>query len=293
MTNNWFSVIIPTYNRADFIKTSVESVLNQKYQNLELIIIDDGSNDDTKLIVESYSNPKIKYFYQSNQGRCFARNKGIEMASYDWVCMLDSDDIFLDNHLDVLNNLIETNLNFNVFATDQTIEGEKRKYFTKEYSNPSYIITFKDFMFTNPLALNQICFNKKNVSTRFYSKEDIPISEDWLFFRELTLKYSIFKSNIITNDVSIHPLRSVNIIDTEKFVYYNNYSTLIFINNNDIANDIANKILANNYLMCANILLSNKLKKKGIEYFNKSLKYKNTYFNSLFYKAIFKIILLK
>ena len=74
------SVILPTYNRAHLIKRSVESILNQTYENIELIIIDDGSTDNTKEVIESLNDKRIVYIYQKNQGCCAARNKGIEVA---------------------------------------------------------------------------------------------------------------------------------------------------------------------------------------------------------------------
>lgn len=93
------SVIIPTYNRAHLIKRSVESVLNQTYKNLELIIVDDGSTDNTKEVIDSFNDKRIVYVKQENQGACAARNKGIDTAKGKYVAFQDSDDVW---HLDKL-----------------------------------------------------------------------------------------------------------------------------------------------------------------------------------------------
>ena len=74
------SIIIPTYNRKSFLIHAINSVLNQTYQNLELIIIDDGSSDKTENIIKK-KYPKIKFYKQKNKGVSAARNKGIKMAS--------------------------------------------------------------------------------------------------------------------------------------------------------------------------------------------------------------------
>ncbi len=86
------SVIIPTYNRADLIKESIESVLNQTYQDFEVIVVDDGSTDNTKEVVALFS-PRVKYLYQINTGLpSKARNSGILEANGEYIAFLDSDD---------------------------------------------------------------------------------------------------------------------------------------------------------------------------------------------------------
>lgn len=90
------SIITPTYNRADFLKQTIESVLAQSYKNIEHVIIDDGSTDNTKALIEKYLDTgKVRYFYQDNSGQSVARNKGLKEAEGDFVCFLDSDDYFL------------------------------------------------------------------------------------------------------------------------------------------------------------------------------------------------------
>ncbi len=80
------SVIIPTYNRAEKLKLAVKSVLNQTYQDFELIIVDDGSDDNTKEIVKSFKNSKIRYYKnRTNKGPGAARNKGIKYAKGKYI----------------------------------------------------------------------------------------------------------------------------------------------------------------------------------------------------------------
>jgi glycosyltransferase involved in cell wall biosynthesis len=94
------SIIIPTYNRSNFMLECLDSIWKQTYNNYEVIIVDDGSTDNTRDILKaSIQDNRIIYFYQKNQGAARARNKGIESASGKFITFLDSDDCFLPNKL--------------------------------------------------------------------------------------------------------------------------------------------------------------------------------------------------
>jgi glycosyltransferase involved in cell wall biosynthesis len=94
------SVLIPTYNRADKVCKSVESVLAQSYADLEVIVVDDGSSDDTDKTLVRIFGDRIRYFYQANCGVSKARNKGIEEARGEWIAFLDSDDLWENDKLE-------------------------------------------------------------------------------------------------------------------------------------------------------------------------------------------------
>ena len=107
-----FSIIIPTYNREKLIGLAINSVINQTFIDWELIIIDDGSADKTKEVVKPYLKDKrVKYFFQKNAERSSARNNGILKSQGKYICFLDSDDKFLTNHLQDLNDLIQGKYN--------------------------------------------------------------------------------------------------------------------------------------------------------------------------------------
>ena len=98
LENNKVSIIIPIYNAEKYLKNCIDSVLMQTYENIEIILINDGSNDYSENICKSYL-PKyknIKYFYQQNKGVSIARNNGIKNASGDFIYFLDADDT-IDN----------------------------------------------------------------------------------------------------------------------------------------------------------------------------------------------------
>jgi len=88
------SVIIPTYNRAAKVRKAIESVLNQTFSDLEVVVVDDGSTDDTGRILQETYGDRIRYFAQANQGASAARNKGLAEARGEWIALLDSDDLW-------------------------------------------------------------------------------------------------------------------------------------------------------------------------------------------------------
>ena len=112
--NPLVSIIIPTYNAEKYIKTAINSALRQTYQNIEIIVIDDGSIDRTKNIVQSIQDPRLNYFYQKNQGQSAARNTGIKIAKGEYIALLDADDLFLPEKIEKQVNFLETHLDCGV-----------------------------------------------------------------------------------------------------------------------------------------------------------------------------------
>ena len=95
------SVVIATYNRANYLAETIDSVLGQSFQKFELILVDDGSTDETRRIVAPYGS-RVRYLYQENRGPSAARNLGARNASAGWISIQDSDDLCLPNHLETL-----------------------------------------------------------------------------------------------------------------------------------------------------------------------------------------------
>ena len=111
------SVIIPTFNRSNFIIEALESIFIQEYFPLEIIIVDDGSTDDTKKVLKPYLD-RIQYIYQENKGLGPARNRGIEKATGEYIAFLDSDDRWKPNKLKVQVDLLNVKPNIAVVCTD-------------------------------------------------------------------------------------------------------------------------------------------------------------------------------
>ena len=113
----YFSIIIPLYNKAFYIVNTLKSVLNQSYTNFEIIVINDGSTDDSEAKVLELNDSRIQFYNQKNLGASVARNLGIEKAKYDYIAFLDADDLWMDNHLEILKTLIHNFPNAGIFAS--------------------------------------------------------------------------------------------------------------------------------------------------------------------------------
>lgn len=171
-----YSIIIPTYNRAGFLNRPISSVLNQTYTNWELIIIDDGSTDNTKNIVDRYSDPRIHYIYQDNQERSAARNNGIIKAKGEYICFLDSDDYYLENHLNDINTFILENQKKEFIFTNfqYLIDGVQTKYEIEAYEQGYSII---DYILCNPIATGRAVVKSELLHTNQFNP-NIRIGED-------------------------------------------------------------------------------------------------------------------
>ncbi|WP_254904749.1 glycosyltransferase family 2 protein [Clostridium tyrobutyricum] len=114
--NDLVSVIIPMYNSEKYIEITIKSILNQTYDNIEIIIIDDGSVDKSAFIVKEminkYKNHKIYYFYQNNSGVSCARNTGIKKSKGKYIAFIDSDDLWLETKIEKqIKAMIKNNMN--------------------------------------------------------------------------------------------------------------------------------------------------------------------------------------
>jgi glycosyltransferase involved in cell wall biosynthesis len=133
-----FSVIIPLYNKAAYIERAIQSVLSQTFQEFELIVVDDGSTDDSStqlsvisqqlLVAAPEIYKKIKVIQQQNQGVSTARNNGVKLAKYDYIAFLDADDSWELTYLEEMNGLIATYPNAGIYGSGYFIvkNGKKR-----------------------------------------------------------------------------------------------------------------------------------------------------------------------
>ncbi|AMK75093.1 MULTISPECIES: glycosyltransferase family 2 protein [Methylomonas] len=111
------TVIMPTYNRKKFIGEAIQSVLDQSFQDFELIVVDDGSTDQTSEVVQAFVSEKIKYIYQSNCGRSNARNRALSLARGYYIAFLDSDDLYLPEKLALQIDYMDTHPDIGMIYT--------------------------------------------------------------------------------------------------------------------------------------------------------------------------------
>jgi len=136
MSKPLISVVIPCYNAEKYIKETIESVLTQRFEEFELIIMNDGSTDLSEKIIQAFDDKRIRYFYQKNAGVSTARNEGIKKSLGKYIAFLDADDLYLENNLSKKVEILESNpfvklihsaeIKFDTF-TQKTIEIVKGK----------------------------------------------------------------------------------------------------------------------------------------------------------------------
>ncbi|KPQ01376.1 glycosyltransferase [Marinobacter sp. HL-58] len=132
-TSPLVSIITPTYNRADFIEQAVNSVLAQTFTNFELLIVDDGSTDNTwDLLEPALADSRVRYFHQENQGQSVARNLALVEAKGDFVCFLDSDNYWPAEKLEQQVELFREHPDYDVIYGDIIVIDEDGKEVTRK-----------------------------------------------------------------------------------------------------------------------------------------------------------------
>ncbi len=185
-----FSVIIPAYNCADTIKNAVDSVLNQSCDNIEMIIVNDGSTDSTADVLNeiSMSDGRVKVFYQKNSGPAEARNFGIKNSSGDYVLFLDSDDKFTADAFEKINwylNDNETQMLIFGFSQIFTDSGKRKNYcFDSMYAENLSDIGDRFGALYRSDVLNQVwnkAFLRKMLIENNITFPDLKYGEDRIF----------------------------------------------------------------------------------------------------------------
>lgn len=201
-----YSVIIPVFNKANTICESIDSILNQKSKNYEIIVVNDGSTDNLHDVLEKYKNI-IRIIDQKNGGVSVARNTGIKNANGDYICFLDADDLWLDNHLKTLDTLIEKYNTFNYFITSNIVTKCNGQHL---YSNRSLADLDNDFICDNLLKLlnvygdfivntNCICVKKDFLLDKnLFFEPNIKIGED----TDMWYRISLYTPVVFTKTVT-------------------------------------------------------------------------------------------
>jgi glycosyltransferase involved in cell wall biosynthesis len=145
------SVIIPTYNRAALLKKALQSILDQTFHSYEIIVVDDGSTDDTRDAVAAFASPKIRYLRQENKGRSHARNLALAEARGEYIAFLDSDDMFTRDKLEKQVALLDANPEYGMaYASARVLDDNDKEIFRPHRSKkgtPFYLATESGFIY--------------------------------------------------------------------------------------------------------------------------------------------------
>lgn len=210
------SVIIPTYNRGRLILNSVTSVLNQTYKNIELIVVDDCSTDNTEEILKSINDSRIKYVkLEKNSGACIARNKGIELSTGKFIAFNDSDDLWITTKLEKQLCFLK-NYNADIVICKMECRTPENN-FIHNFPNIEFDrkISYKDLLKYNS-ASTQTIFGKSECFRNVMFDTRMPRLQDWDEVLRLSQKFSVFYQNKILvhtffqkDSISTHPEKGV------------------------------------------------------------------------------------
>ena len=213
----FFSFVIPTYNRAALVALTVQSVLKQELPDFEIIVVDDGSKDDTEARVTAIKDPRLFYHRKENGERGAARNFGARIARGTYINFFDSDDLVYPNHLSEAKRLIDKykspeffHLGYDFKKPDGTL--------TSKVDQLDDSIRVRA-MFDNFLSCNGV-FVRKDIAQQFPFEEArvLASAEDWELWIRLLSRYQLQYSNTSTSTVVNHDERSIRTIPTDKII---------------------------------------------------------------------------
>ena len=272
------SVIIPTYNHAMYIERTLESVFQQTYKNYEIIVIDDGSTDNTQEVIKSYEN-KITYICKENEGTAKSRNLGLKIAKGRYVAFLDSDDLWMPQKLELQVTLLDKNIDIGLVCTDFEIfcENEEGIKIIEKRVETSFDFSFNrlfsgNFVQNSSVMVRRECFDKVGLFDEVF-----PIAKDydmWLRIRrfyefghipQILARYRIHQGNVL----GIDPEKGFSWYLTTTETFLQKFPSIAHeygIDKNQYFNDVYFKCGVKNY--------QDRQYKMAVKRFAKSLAYK-------------------
>lgn len=215
------TIIIPTYNNQSTITRTLDSVINQTYQNIEILIVDNGSQDKTIKIVQNYEKEDFRVkLLVSNRGRSKARNLGLKEAKGTYIQLLDSDDeISVDKIERAMTFFKKTNDKYSAYISSSLITDD-RGFKTDKYVKVKHL--FKNPLYAyNPYRINSVIFKKSK--SIIYFDEDTNLFEDWLFWFDNLSDKQVFLDTR-NYDAIVHVTGHNSSIDARKMCLYEVYT---------------------------------------------------------------------
>lgn len=192
------TIVIPAYNAGKYLREAIESILVQSIENLEIIVVDDGSTDNTRRICKEFRN-SIQYIYQRNQGVSVARNKGIRAAKGKYISLLDADDKYTPNALQTLLSYIKLPNNAIAFGGAIKFDDKQSYPNTEKYYEEKRNLNLETFLLFNKIPLSGSIFSRLDALDIDCFDTHLKWREDWDFI----LRLSIGKQRAFVNTDTI------------------------------------------------------------------------------------------
>lgn len=245
--NDLVSIYIPTKNRRNLLKRAITSCINQTYENIEIIVIDDHSTDDTWSFLELFSNvdKRIKIFQQldNSKGACCARNLAIEKACGEWVTGLDDDDYFLPHRIDDFVKYARNNREAS-FLCSTSIEMNEFGFFATKKTEQEYYINLRDIKRRNYVG-NQIFISIDKLKSVGGFDELAPAWQDYDLWIRLIKKFGacikINNYSLVLN-CSFRGVTITNTSNVDGYRYFTNKHNLL-LSQSDLEFQKINKLV--------------------------------------------------
>lgn len=213
MSSSLFTIVIPTHNRAERLATAVKSVLAQSYDDWELLIIDDGSTDNTRSVAESFTDQRIRYHYQDNRQLNGARNTGVKLATGRYIGFLDDDDLFKPNHLSVLQNgMTADGFSHDIYRSGELLQQGEKITPVPNYQNGSDILRQYWEKVTGMFGM---VFKADLMKANTFNESHL-LLDDFLWLNRILIGASLYQVDAYTAIVNLHPeQRSATYVNEE------------------------------------------------------------------------------
>lgn len=215
MSKDLVSVIIPTYNRSKMLIKAITSVQKQTYKNIEIIVVDDGSTDDTKRVVKKINDKRVKYFYKRNGGPSASRNLGLKHSKGEFITFLDDDDEYIPGKIEKQVSFLQKNpqLGF-CYSNMIVVYKNQRSLLLNETKKNTYINLLLDG--TGSFVTTQTIFIRRKVYTKvgFFDWKVEP-AEDY----DYSLRCAkMFNFGYINKPLTLYYLHDRNITGNPKYI---------------------------------------------------------------------------
>ena len=239
MDTPFFTVVIPAYNRAEILPETIASIQTQSFESWEIIVVDDGSKDNTAEVIRAFAarDQRIKYVYQDNAERSAARNNGAKNASGKYLFFLDSDDGFEPNHMQAVHSLLQRESFPAAMVVSNVIYQKENSMERPEIPELEAGKGF-DYVLKHPITPSRVCVHR-DIFEVFKFDPEIVIVEDQVLWICIATRFPVYHQKEYTVRYRIHDGNSV---DLSRDSYRSRYNGLLRLFNHSKYAEISVKI---------------------------------------------------
>lgn len=289
----FFSIVIPTYNREHLISKTLDSILKQSFTDFEILVVDDGSTDNTEMLITQQYSQTVQYYKKENAERAAARNFGTQHANGKYVLWFDSDDLMYPNHLELAYKYIQEKKLPEIIALSFHYLNLNNEIMKVEILP----VELNKNLYKGNLLSCDAVFVRKDIALINSFNEDraLSASEDYELWLRLSSQYKIWSFHDITSAIVLHDERSMAtmadaekiIARFEKFLKYTSENTELM---QYFGKNASYLIMKNNLILAADLAVY-KHKKEAKKYLKLAIQAdKKVFLNRTFYATVKHLI---